>query len=135
VTLKLIKCAWLTLHVRGLRREPLYFTSPHVTSELRYGGVLASASIPSDIAKRVKLRLKISPKEEGLVNKGPETCVYGTSEREVPPVTPKRSPYHPSAELLARTLNFEVLQCPKCRGRRRLLAMLTEVKELTRRAS
>ena len=45
---------------------------------------------------------------------------------------PRRSPYRPWAELLKRTFGFDVLACPRCDGRMRLLAMVTEPKSVTR---
>ena len=38
----------------------------------------------------------------------------------------RRSPYRPWAELLRRTFGFDVLACPRCHGRMRLLAMVTK---------
>jgi len=50
-----------------------------------------------------------------------------------PTSTPKRaSRYRPWAELLKRTFGIDVLVCPKCRGRMKLVAMLTEPKSITR---
>jgi hypothetical protein len=43
---------------------------------------------------------------------------------------PRRSPYRPWAELLRRTFGFDVLACPRCDGRMRLLAMVTEPKSV-----
>ena len=45
-----------------------------------------------------------------------------------PASTPRRaSTYRPWAELLKRTFGVDVLECPTCRGRMRLVAMLTEL--------
>lgn len=40
--------------------------------------------------------------------------------------------YRPWAELLMRTFGIDVLECPKCKGRMRLIAMVTEPKAMTR---
>jgi hypothetical protein len=45
---------------------------------------------------------------------------------------PKRGPYRPCAELLKQTFDFDVLHCPACEGRMRLLAVLTEGDEVWR---
>ena len=47
---------------------------------------------------------------------------------------PKRSKggYRPWAELLARTFGIDVLACPRCKGRMKLLAILTEPKSVAR---
>ena len=39
---------------------------------------------------------------------------------------PRRGPYRPWAALLQRTFGFDVLECPRCDGRMRLLAMVTD---------
>ena len=76
---------------------------------VRYAGVLASAS---------KLRSRIVPKPAA-----------GAPSR-----SPKRAHrrYRPWAELLKRTFGFDVLVCPHCQGRMRLLAMVTDPKSVTR---
>jgi len=49
------------------------------------------------------------------------------------PETPKRAGgYRPWAELLARTFGVDVLACPKCQGRMKLLAMLTDPVQVAR---
>jgi uncharacterized protein YbaR (Trm112 family) len=45
---------------------------------------------------------------------------------------PRRSPYRPWAELLRRTFGFDVLACPRCEGRMRLLAVVTDAKSVAR---
>jgi hypothetical protein len=46
---------------------------------------------------------------------------------------PKRgSTYRPWAELLKRTFDVDVLQCPKCKGKMKLIAMVTDPKSVTR---
>ncbi|HKQ69937.1 MAG TPA: hypothetical protein VJT73_11390 [Polyangiaceae bacterium] len=40
--------------------------------------------------------------------------------------------YHPWAELLARTFALDVLQCPTCYGRMKLLAIVTPTKSIAR---
>jgi hypothetical protein len=73
---------------------------------VRYAGVLASAS---------KLRGRLAPKRAAPT----AACVEDTA------AVPRRSPYRPWAELLKRTFGFDVLACPRCDGRLRLLAMVT----------
>ena len=50
--------------------------------------------------------------------------------RPEPECDPKRgrgaSTYRPWAELLQRTFAIDVLECPKCQGRMRLIARVTE---------
>jgi hypothetical protein len=84
---------------------------------VRYSGVLASAS---------KVRQKIAPKQESVGAENMQECVHDALECEVP----KRGPYRAWAELLKRTFHFDVLQCTKCQGRMRLLAVLTQDREL-----
>ena len=45
---------------------------------------------------------------------------------------PRRGPCRPWAALLQRTFGFDVLACPRCQGRMRLLAMVTEPTSITR---
>ncbi|CAN5923895.1 hypothetical protein BH11MYX4_BH11MYX4_40350 [soil metagenome] len=81
---------------------------------VRYAGVLGSAS---------KLRSRLTPKR---TPPAAPPCVEDVAD------VPRRSPYRPWAELLKRTFGFDVLACPRCDGRMRLLAMVTEPKSLTR---
>jgi Integrase core domain len=71
-----------------------------------------------------------SPQQKPLSVEPPEVCVQHTSDAG--PDMPKRSPYRPWAELLKRSFGFDVLQCPHCQGRMRLLALLTEDREVKR---
>jgi hypothetical protein len=49
---------------------------------------------------------------------------------------PERTPsYRPWAELLARTFVVDVLDCPKCHGRMRLLAMVEDPANVVRLAT
>jgi uncharacterized protein YbaR (Trm112 family) len=45
---------------------------------------------------------------------------------------PRRGRYRPWAELLKRTFAIDVLACPKCEGRMRLVAMVTDEKSVRR---
>jgi hypothetical protein len=90
---------------------------------VRYAGVLGSAS---------KLRARIVPSRarQAVASEGPP---------EAPPEdpsdaagSPRRPRYRPWAELLKRTFGFDVLCCPTCGARMRLLAMVTEPKSITR---
>jgi Putative transposase len=89
---------------------------------VRYSGVLASAS---------KLRPKIAPKQEPVVAENEDGRVHEALAFELPDVG-KRGPYRPWAELLKRTFHVDVLECPTCQGRMRLLAVLTEDHEVRR---
>lgn len=55
------------------------------------------------------------------------------SEKTGPAERPKRGAgtYRPWAELLMRTFGIDVLECPRCKGRMRLIAMVTEPKSVT----
>jgi hypothetical protein len=47
--------------------------------------------------------------------------------------TPKRAgTYRPWAELLKRTFGVDVLSCPTCHGRMKLVALVTDPKSVTR---
>lgn len=81
---------------------------------VRYAGVLGSAS---------KLRSRLAPKRAAAA---PPPCVEHIAD------VPRRSPYRPWAELLKRTFGFDVLACPRCEGRMRLLAMVTDAKSVAR---
>jgi hypothetical protein len=81
---------------------------------VRYAGVLGSAS---------KLRSRLCPKRASTA---PAPCVEDVAD------VPRRSPYRPWAELLKRTFGFDVLACPRCEGRMRLLAMVTDPKSVAR---
>ena len=40
--------------------------------------------------------------------------------------------YRPWAELLARTFSVDVLECPKCHGRMKLIALVKDIKQISR---
>jgi len=79
---------------------------------VRYAGVLASAS---------KLRARLAPK--------PAVALKPTADV---PESPRRGAYRPWAELLKRTFGFDVLTCPRCSGRMKLLALVTEPTSVAR---
>ena len=81
---------------------------------VRYAGVLAAAS---------PLRPKIAPK--------PRTEEPAAASAE-PDRTGPAGGYRPWAELLARTFAVDVLACPKCHGRMRLLALVQEPANVAR---
>ena len=71
---------------------------------VRYAGVLASAS---------KLRPRLAPKKEAPEGgKGESKCSHGRG----------RGTYWPWADLLKRTFAVDILSCPRCGGRLRLVA-------------
>ncbi len=45
---------------------------------------------------------------------------------------PKRAGYRPWAELLARTFAVDVLECPKCKGRMKLIALVKKPESIRR---
>jgi uncharacterized protein YbaR (Trm112 family) len=81
---------------------------------VRYAGVLAAAS-----PWRPKIAPKPPPEEPAAVSAEPDR-------------TGPAGGYRPWAELLARTFAVDVLACPKCHGRMRLLAMVEEPTNVAR---
>ena len=81
---------------------------------VRYAGVLAGAS---------PWRPRLAPK--------PPTPEPAAASGE-PDRTWPAGGYRPWAELLARTFAVEVLACPSCQGRLRLLAMIQEPASIAR---
>ena len=81
---------------------------------VRYAGILAAAS---------KLRSRIVPKVAAPAN-----------DTETSAEPPKRSGsrYRPWAELLQRCFSIDVLSCPACGGRMRLVALVTDPKSTRR---
>jgi hypothetical protein len=85
---------------------------------VRYAGVLAAAS---------PWRSRIAPKPP------PEAEAAGASGATGEPQTSKRAGgYRPWAELRARTFGVDVLACPKCQGRMKLLAMVKDPASIAR---
>ena len=82
---------------------------------VRYSGVLAPAS---------KLRSRIVPK--------PVTVPANDTETSVEPSPRRGSRYRPWAELLQRCFSIDVLSCPGCGGRMRLMALVTDPKSTRR---
>ncbi len=81
---------------------------------VRYAGVLAPAS---------KMRPKVVPR--------PPVAAEGTTEGEKL-AKPAGSRYWPWAELLKRCFAIDVLACPRCGGRMRLVALVTEAASVRR---
>jgi hypothetical protein len=79
---------------------------------VRYAGVLASAS-------KVRARILPAPKDP---------------PKDAPAEEPRRAGfrYRPWAELLKRTFGLDVLACPRCLGRLRLVAMVKGPKSIAR---
>jgi hypothetical protein len=82
---------------------------------VRSAGVLAPAS---------KLRSRIVPRPT------PANDTETTAEPPERPVSGSR--YRPWAELLQRCFSIDVLSCPTCGGRMRLVALVTEPKSIRR---
>ena len=83
---------------------------------VRYAGVLAPAS---------KLRARIVPTPVAApANDTAPSCALGARSGG--------SHYRPWAELLKRTFEVDVLQCPRCKGRMKLVAMVTDPKSIAR---
>jgi len=84
---------------------------------VRYAGALGSAS---------KLRRRLVPKPAASAH---EVAAPSETPHEQ---TPRRRHYRPWAELLMRTFGLDVLACPRCEGRMRLLALVTEPARIAR---
>jgi hypothetical protein len=83
---------------------------------VRYASVLAPAS---------KLRARIVPTPAAApVNDTAPSCAHGARSGG--------SHYRPWAELLKRTFEVDVLQCPRCKGRMKLVARVTDPKSIAR---
>ena len=81
---------------------------------VKYSGVLAPASTwRARIAPPKPAGEAATPLTEAKASKRPST-------------------YRPWAEFLMRTFGVDVLQCPKCKGRMKLIAMVTEPKSVAR---
>ena len=80
---------------------------------IRYAGVLAAAS-----AWRSRL--------------APQSPPQGTTANDEPGRPHHAGGYRPWAELLARTFAVDVLACPTCQGRMRLLAVIKEPANIAR---
>ena len=81
---------------------------------VKYAGVLASAS---------RLRSRIAPVPAVMAAQSDD------GEALVPE---RRGTYRPWAELLKRTFDFDVLQCPSCGGRMKFLALVTDSSSVAR---
>ena len=75
-----------------------------------------------------------SGKPLALANRAQPSDPAHAIEATEPSRAPKRAigNYRPWAELLQRTFGEDVLECPKCKGRMKLLAMVTDPSELAR---
>src|SRR5690606_6408291 len=78
---------------------------------VRYAGVLASASEP-------RSPILPEPPEERPRPAGP-------GRMRGAPAAPSTPPFRPWAELMMRTFSVDVLCCPRCSGRIRLVALMT----------
>jgi hypothetical protein len=78
---------------------------------VKYAGVLAAAS---------KVRARIAP--------APAPPTEGAEPRR----TERRGSYWPWALLMRRTFGLDVLECPKCKGRMKLLALVIDDRSIAR---
>jgi hypothetical protein len=62
----------------------------------------------------------------------PATLFAAQDDDGEQPVLRRPSTYRPWAELLQRTFDFDVLSCPNCGGRMKLLALVTAPKSIAR---
>ncbi len=81
---------------------------------VKYAGVLAAAS---------RWLSRIAPACPDAI---------GSTDKEQEREPKRRGGYRPWAELLKRTFEIDVLSCPTCQGRMRLLAMVTDPKSIRR---
>jgi hypothetical protein len=79
---------------------------------VKYAGVLAPAS---------PWRSRLRPRREQ------EKCPLPREEKP-----PKRGGYRPWAELLARTFGIDVFECPSCKGRMKLVALVKKPASIAR---
>lgn len=86
---------------------------------VRYAGALGSAS---------KLRARLVPKPVAAAAHEVASPLETPHEQTMP----RRRPYRPWAELLMRTFGLDVLACPRCEGRMRLLALITQPARIAR---
>ena len=83
---------------------------------VRYAGVLAPAS---------KLRARVVPAPiDAPANDTASSCTHGRRSGG--------SRYRPWAELLKRSFEIDVLQCPRCRSPMALVAMVTDPRSIKR---
>jgi hypothetical protein len=81
---------------------------------VRYAGVIAGAS---RLRSRVVPSPKVLPPKEGEQESGPRRSGCR---------------YIPWAELMMRTFKLDVLECPRCQGRLKMLGLVTELAEVRR---
>jgi Putative transposase len=89
---------------------------------VRYSGVLAAAS---------KWRPLIVPKQEPTAQTA-QAPTSGQQPCDPPPACLDGSRNRPWAELLKRTFGIDVETCPRCGGRMRLLAVITDLASAAR---
>jgi hypothetical protein len=91
---------------------------------VKYAGVLAHRS---------RWRPRIAPAPPAPCETAPIAADIDVGASG-PPSEPKprRGGYRPWAELLARTFGVDVLACPKCQGRMKLVALVNEPRSIRR---
>jgi len=90
---------------------------------VRYSGVIGSASTPSGITKRVKLRSRVVPTPP---------IASDVKAADDADACKRKGRYRPWAELMMRTMQIDVLECPRCHGHMKLLALVTDLDEARR---
>ncbi len=90
---------------------------------VKYAGVLASAS---------PWRARIGPRPTQRTEEDKTPAAGVDAPDEDAPKRRRRGGYRPWAELLRRALGVDALECPTCKGRMKLIAMLTEPKSIAR---
>jgi hypothetical protein len=83
------------------------------------------------LAHRSQWRPRIAP-QPAAAPSDPSQQANADVDAAVSEPPPRRSGYRPWAELLARTFGIDVLACPKCHGRMKLVALIKEPRSITR---
>jgi hypothetical protein len=91
---------------------------------VKYAGVLASAS-----PWRARLRPALIDEGGSATRNEEHVAEEHVAGGDAPP---RVSPYRPWAELLRRTFSLDVLECASCKGRMKLVAMITTERQITR---
>ena len=84
------------------------------------------------LAPRAAWRSKIVERTPSTGASGPATTEAATPEGDQPTAGPRRPGALLWADLMRRTFGFDVLACPRCSGRLRLIALIEQVSVIQR---
>lgn len=93
---------------------------------------LLATSVPPPRFHTVHYAGVLAPASKWRSRLAPASALHAPAQGDEPGQPPRPGAYRPWAELLARTFAVDVLVCPRCKGRMKLLAIVKDPTSIVR---